>query len=486
LAETTRDTTVIDPQRQAPSAALERFALKAHHYGRLTGVSLAAHAIPDAFLLLHSGVGCKYKAAAQVSIHDWARQPHRREGWTEVGDAALIKGAATRIGPYVRSWYDRHHPAVIFVCGATFLEMTGEDLAAEVQAAGQTVPCPVRYVTGVGFDGDLFDGYADVLGTVLDLIPWQEVKPEPGHAAVVGYFFDRYEADHLANVHQLRILLGELGLTLETVLLSGQPLERLQQAARAELVIALPYAHRAQSALRQLARTGRTVVETALPMGVRGTTAWLEQVGQAAGVSPAKIRKVAGRLSGYTRQELAPLRERVLGGRSAIFAETPLAAGLADLLEAVGLAPRLIGLRDRSFGGAAALRRQLQAVGRELRPTVEVLEDPSIWLVRQRLETLRRTREIQVAVGSAAEIGGARPAPGQGDAIRRGARPAPGQGDALRRGDLAGDAPWYARLLLGFPATGYHALHPVPTLGYGGQVAQAHRLLESLFGGHGG
>ena len=52
---------------KAPSAALERFALKAHHYGRISGVSLAAHAIPDAFLILHTGVGCKYKGAAQIS-----------------------------------------------------------------------------------------------------------------------------------------------------------------------------------------------------------------------------------------------------------------------------------------------------------------------------------------------------------------------------------------------------------------------------------
>jgi len=133
---------------KALSPALEAYALKAHHYGRISGVSVAVHAIADGFHLLHTGVGCKYKAAAQISTHDWARQPHRREGWTEVGDSALIRGAAARIAPYVRSWYDRQQPGLMIVSSASFLEMTGEDIAGAVRQADETVPCPVRYVPG--------------------------------------------------------------------------------------------------------------------------------------------------------------------------------------------------------------------------------------------------------------------------------------------------------------------------------------------------
>ena len=49
---------------------LEDFALKTHSYGRIAGASLASHAIPDAFLVLHTGVGCKYKGAGQHCLHD--------------------------------------------------------------------------------------------------------------------------------------------------------------------------------------------------------------------------------------------------------------------------------------------------------------------------------------------------------------------------------------------------------------------------------
>ena len=42
-----------------PKRTLEDFALKGNHLAKMTGVSLAVHAIPDAFLLMHTGVGCK-------------------------------------------------------------------------------------------------------------------------------------------------------------------------------------------------------------------------------------------------------------------------------------------------------------------------------------------------------------------------------------------------------------------------------------------
>ncbi|MFH2010402.1 MAG: nitrogenase component 1 [bacterium] len=457
-----------------PSEALEAFALRAHHYGRISGVSVAVHAIADGFHLLHTGVGCKYKAAAQISTHDWARQPHRREGWTEVGDAALIRGAAARIGPYVRSWYDRQRPGLIVVSSTAFLEMTGEDIAGAVRQADETVPCPVRYVPGSGFDGDLYDGYRDVLRTVLDLIPWDQTEPEHGRVAVVGYLFDRYESDHSANVHQLRTLLRELGLNLEAVLFGGQPLASLMRAARAETLVVLPYAYGLESALRA---TGRRVIHTDLPVGVRGTTAWLEQVGRTSGVPETKVADVTRRLARYTRQELELLRNRVVGVRSAVFAEAPLAAGFCDLLDEVDMPPALVGIRGRSLGDDADLAAALTRIGAPLRPDATVLTDPSYRLVRRALLDAIATRRVSAAVGSAAELSDL--SQGKVRERLRDHLDASGIG-----GDLgAGQDIRFAPLIACFPATGFHALHPQPTFGFGGAVAIAQRLLDGLYSG---
>lgn len=445
-----------------PSTQLEPFALKAHHYGRITGISMAVHSIPDAFLLLHAGVGCKYKAAAQLSVHDWARQPHRREGWTEVGDAALIRGAAQRIGPYIRSWYDRQKPGLIIVSTASHLEMAGEDIAGAVRQADATVPCPVRYVHGLGFTGDLYDGYRAVLSTVIDQIPWSEVPPEKGRVAVIGYPFDRYESDHSANLHQLRNLLRELGRELVAVLLSGQPTGRLAAAARAETLLVLPYAH---ALAEQLATTGRRVVKTDLPVGLRCTAAWLDHVARELGADHRKAAATARRLAGYADQELNLLRTRLVGGRSGVFAETPLAVGLTDLLTGIGLPPVLVGLRDRSLGGSVAFRQGLARAGVELRPDAVLLEDPSLWSARAHLRDGLRGRQIQAVLGSAAELGGMT----QGSLAEHTA-----SGTLMHR---------FAPLILGFPSSGYHALQSQPTYGFGGAVTVAQRLLDALFSG---
>ena len=110
----------------------EDFALKVHNYGRMTGVSVALHAVPDAFLVLHTGVGCKYKGSNQLMLHDLARPALHREGYTEISDIVFVKGSASRIGPYLRSWYEKRRPAYMAVVASTFIEMAGEDIAAEV------------------------------------------------------------------------------------------------------------------------------------------------------------------------------------------------------------------------------------------------------------------------------------------------------------------------------------------------------------------
>ena len=88
---------------------IEDYSLKSMHLAKMTGIMMGVHAIKDAFLLMHTGVGCKYKTAAQLSQHDWATHPNKKEGWTQVGDRAVIKGSSGRIGPFARSWAERRN-----------------------------------------------------------------------------------------------------------------------------------------------------------------------------------------------------------------------------------------------------------------------------------------------------------------------------------------------------------------------------------------
>jgi nitrogenase molybdenum-iron protein alpha/beta subunit len=446
------------------SASLEEFTLKSQNLGRMTGVSIGVHAIPDAFLLMHTGVGCKYKAASQIASHDWQRHPNRREGWTEVGDRALIEGSAQRIGPYVRIWYERRRPAFMAMVTSTFLEMTGEDFSAELRKSGGDVPCPLVAVPARGFEGDLFEGYASLLIEVVKQVKWSRPSGRKREATVMGYFFDRYEADHIGNLQQLRHLFAGIGLNLGPVFLSGRPFSELMNAGGSDVLIQLPYARPVEEDIGRV--TGREIIATDLPMGLTGTARWVREVAHAVRVADEdKVEQFISTQLEHARPHLAKLADRMGCVRVAIFAETPLAAGLCSLLTEIGFTPVLVGLRDSSLGGVPAFEAVLRKNGVTLADDVEILQQPSMRLVREHLLRLLMDRKIHGLIGSTAEI------------------------NLLSTLSLKERTAIHPRLAflqnilfvleVGFPALNYHVTHSVPTLGFGGAVAWAQRIINA-------
>lgn len=436
--------------------SLDDFGLRVSNLGRITGVSIAIHAVPDAFLLMHTGVGCKYKAAAQIAQHDWQVHPNRREAWTEVGDRALIQGSAERIGPYARSWYERRRPAFMAVVVAGFLDMTGEDFAAEVRRLDAELPCRVALIPGGGFDGDMYEGYGRTLRELAAGVDWSRRPVRDDEVAVLGYWFDRYEPDHLGNLQQLRVLLDGLGLRLGPVLLSGRPWDELMRAHRAATVVQLPYARPVAGDLD--ATIPRRHVRTGLPLGLRATGRWLREVAAAAGVAEERAASFAASREAYAREQLAKLTDRWRGVGAAVMADGPLAAGLCSLLDELGLRVRLVALRDTSLGGREAFDGGLDA-------DAEILERPSMARLRERLSSAVLEQRVHVVLGSAIELGLLE------SAAREELAPVYGLADSHLLPP--------ACIEIGFPSSGYHLTHAAPFLGYGGAVALAQRILNA-------
>ncbi|MDD5628003.1 MAG: nitrogenase component 1 [Elusimicrobia bacterium] len=432
------------PQRSASD-----FALKIQNCGRMTGVSLALHAIPDAFLVLHTGVGCKYKCANQLMLHDRARPALHREGYTELSDIAFIKGSAARVGPYLRSWHDKRRPAYMAVVASTFIEMAGEDIAGAVARAAAELSCPVDYIRTLGFEGDLYEGYAAVLSRLLTRLPFRERRPRPGSASVAGFFFHRHEPDVLADAAALDGLLSSLGLRPGHALLGGEPFARLLDAADSESLVLLPYFP--DAAALEKAAAGRRVVRAGLPVGVSGTEAWLRRVGAGLGVPGAAI--AAAVKEGRSRAEpaLRALRRKLQGRRSAIFADTPLAAGLAAFAAEARLAPALVGLRDESLGGREGFLRLLRESGAEPPRDLQVLCNPSLAEAGKRIAELARDGSLGLLCGSRCETA-----------------------------ELSRASARIPVVETGFPCAGWHAAAPSPSLGFAGAAGLCERVLGQL------
>ena len=445
--------------------SLERYAARGMHLGRLTGVSLGVHAIPDAFLLMHTGVGCKYKAASQIATHDWQVHPNRREGWTEVGDRALIKGSAGRIGPYARTWGQRRRPGFMAMVTASFLQMTGEDFAAEVKRAAGGLDFPLVQIPAGGFEGDLYDGYARLLLEVVRQADFQPPEQRGGEVGVLGYFFDRYEADHTGNLQQIRFLLSGIGLKLGPVLLSGRPFGELMRIGRCGMLLQMPYARPVEAELENFCGPG--VLPVDLPMGLAGTARWVRRVAATAKIDQSRVEEFIKTQESHARAQLAKLADRIRGLKAAVFADTPMAAGLCSLLSELGLKPVLVGLRDRSLGGKQAFLQTLRQDGVELPDRSEILEDPALRDVHERLVESIVEGGVQCVFGSSVELNLF--SAWTPDQVMR----------LVDRPEASAGGPGLFALEIGFPSTGYHLTHADPFMGFGGAVALAQRILQA-------
>lgn len=443
---------------------LDAYALKSMDYGQLTGLALACHAIPDAFLLMHVGVGCKNKATAHLMIHDWAEHGNIREAWTEVSDGDLILSASERAAPYLRSWYKRMEPAVMVITSVTFIDLAGEDLIDHVERASKDLPCPIWYVKTPGYDPDLYLGYAKLVLEVARQLPWADTPAKPGVVSVIGYLFDRYEGDHEGNLSQIKGLIKLAGLTPGPCLLSGEPMATLEQAASSEILVQWPYLRPVARKLRKLARQ-RTLVDTDLPMGLGGTRRWVRQIAEAAGTaSPALDRRLDAR-EDYVRRQIAHLLDRWREQQVMVVAEPPLAAGLCAVLLDLGLTPAWIGLRGATLGGAEAFHAALDQSGYTLPADLEVVDNPSLHTIREAMTEALAAGTLRGVFGAATEMNLLTTLPRA----------------LFEREQVTGEVQSQGPFMveIGFPCRDFHAITPMPWLGYGGVVVLAQRILTA-------
>jgi nitrogenase molybdenum-iron protein alpha/beta subunit len=440
-----------------PRETVEDFALKGMHLAKMTGVSLGVHAIPDAFLLMHSGVGCKYKTAAQIANHDWGSHPNRREAWTQVAELQLIQGSSVRIGPFARSWYQRRRPALMVTVSAYFIELTGEDFSDSVVAAEKTLPCDMALIPTAAPNGGFYEGYAAVMLQVAKRQDWKSPPTKEGTASAIGFFYSRYEPDEDANVDQLAKLTRVGGLELGPVLLSGKPYGELQEASQSPYVLQLPYARPIARKLRRLLKK-RDVIELDLPLGLTATRRFVRTIAQRTGGDVERVTTWAEAQAEEVRKQLDKLRDHFRNLDVAVFADPPLAAGLVSMLADMGVRVRVVGLRDShgALGGTAQFLEILARNGIEDVSDMEILPEPS----------LRRMRDVVM------------------QHVRQGMRGILASSHEIEllqssSGRVPGVTSDVFLIEVGFPSDRQHAAMATPTLGYAGLLTWAQRILDA-------
>ncbi|MFI5360707.1 MAG: nitrogenase component 1 [Elusimicrobiota bacterium] len=310
------------------------------NFPTLIGVYLAVNAIADAYILVDGPDCTLYKAHFIHGRHDLNSTLLRSDGrhrvaFTNVCSRGVVKEHDDVIRRHLATLDGLDESGLVLVTALPMCSITGVDYGRLLRSDGEAAMKPAVAIPPDSLVGDWLDGYAQTLDSLARGL---EIPPggiRPGRVAVVGYFMDRNECDHAANLIEIRRMLGALGLETAAIWLEGRNAADLKRASEAEIIVSLPYGRAAACRIAQ--RTGARLVEAPLPFGIPKTLQFLRDVAEAAGC-PAKAEA-------FIEMELSRLMPRLqrivphlfLHRKMAFMGDPHLADGFLDIADDLGV-----------------------------------------------------------------------------------------------------------------------------------------------------
>ncbi len=182
--------------------------------------------------------------------------------------------------------------------------------------------------------GDWVDGYGAALAGLAESIPLEQGPTRPDAVAVIGVRLDRREGDRLGDLDEVARMVGALGLDVRASWPSPGGLDALSGVAGAATLVALPYGR--EAARRLASRTGARVVETGLPIGLDGTSAWVMRVAEATGTIDVAEAFLAAELDRAAPRLEWVIPHSLLHRRLCLGGDGPWIAAWAGALSEVG------------------------------------------------------------------------------------------------------------------------------------------------------
>ncbi len=324
----------------------------------LNGVYVAVDALRDAYLIV-DGPYCVFTKAEMQYCHNLRSRllppvGHRRVVHTgQVQDREEVKSLSTdrtaQVDAIFAGVIAQPDAGIVLSTTFDFHELVGFPLKEITRRHALSSRPLVCHIPSRSLGGTWLEGYARTCETLARGVTLRPGRRKKNAAALVGYLFDRDEPDHAGNLRELRRLLGGLGLSVESVWLSGGGRAELEAAERASLVISLPYAREAARVVAK--RTGAKLCEADLPLGLSATERFLLKVAGAAG-RRGRAAALAAEESRSAVRDTQAHALRIIAGRGAdILQDDPhLDASLRELCSELGL------LHDPKFSGGTQPR----------------------------------------------------------------------------------------------------------------------------------
>lgn len=254
----------------------------------LVGVYMATNAIPDAYLVVDSPDCAFFKAEHVHGTHDLrstlldAGGRHRIIN-TRADIGNIVDDRRTLVTEIFERVYRDAGTGLVAVSSMPMATVTGVEYGLLVRETKRKVggTKPAIEIPGASLHQDWIHGYAAMLEALAEELDLPETEARDDTIAIVGYLMDRTEADHTANVSELRRLLEALGLRISSLWLDGSPAADLTRVADAGTIVSLPYGREAARILAE--RTGAKLLELELPFGLEATERFLNAVAASTG-----------------------------------------------------------------------------------------------------------------------------------------------------------------------------------------------------------
>jgi nitrogenase molybdenum-iron protein alpha/beta subunit len=324
----------------------------------------------------------------------------------------------------------------VIVCAMPHVMIIGTQYDRILRSLEPEVRLALMEVPSLSLQGDWIDGYVETLASLATHVDVSGAHPDPDSIAIIGYMMDRTEADHTANVAELKRMFRGLGLDVASVWLDHRGFDDLAEVGRASTLVAFPYGRKAARILAE--RTGARVVDVETPLGPGRTHRMLRAVARATGrldnVQPLvdqELRAIVPRLEWVVRH--------VFAGKRFAFAGAPdLIGGMYQIATDVGMEVRFLA----SSGRRQHMTADLEAEFGRMPP---VLFTP----------TMDRARAIRNGAGPTDLV----------------------VSDSFFEEGTGGVG---EHLELGFPSHFSHALFERPYLGYRGWLCLLDRMADAL------
>jgi nitrogenase molybdenum-iron protein alpha/beta subunit len=411
------------------------------------GLYLAVNAVPDALLVM-DGKDCVVQKTSQIQgNHDWHSTLTSSDGshrvlTTHAMPEDVWKGRQADVERVLRYAVARGDIGVVLLGALRMASITEPqyDMILERFARDTGTTKPLVLLPTRSREDDWIAGYADTLAALARALPLSQRLPsDVPRVGIVGYLLDRNEEDHGANLRELRRLIEGIGARLVSVWLGGESTKQLAAIGEADVLVAMPYARQAGQILAE--RTGARLVEGDLPMGLGGTSRWLQQVALALRTEE-QAQAFVDRELAHAAPKLEWVVSLLLAGQSMAFLGDPhLMRGFLDMAKELGIRV--------PFRAIWAASREDQDDLRD-----DPLDDPVVFT---------DPREGQMSTAFDRVI------------AERNVRLVVANSYALL--DLS---PKIAAFELGYPSFHAHALTDQPFLGYTGCLSLVGRLTERL------